>query len=157
MDKVIKHLLTQTSPLYFVSSSSEQTVGTNSNAIKWCAVGHAETAKCDTWSINSVTDDTAAIECQNAPSVEECLKKIMVTLFVTSVFPNVYTIQRHQFADTIFLLQRKEADAMAVDGGEVYTAGKCGLVPAMVEQYDAGMIWRQHKSHIVLFDLSFPA
>lgn len=92
MDKVIKHLLTQTSPLYFVSSSSEQTVGTNSNAIKWCAVGHAETAKCDTWSINSVTDDTAAIECQNAPSVEECLKKIMVTLFVTSVFPNVYTI-----------------------------------------------------------------
>uniref|UniRef100_A0A8C7ZT65 Serotransferrin n=1 Tax=Oryzias sinensis TaxID=183150 RepID=A0A8C7ZT65_9TELE len=91
------------------SLKKEQTVGTNSNAIKWCAVGHAETAKCDTWSINSVTDDTAAIECQNAPSVEECLKKIM----------------------------RKEADAMAVDGGEVYTAGKCGLVPAMVEQYDA--------------------
>jgi len=27
---------------------------------------------------------------------------------------------------------------MAVDGGQVYTAGKCGLVPAMVEQYDAG-------------------
>lgn len=25
---------------------------------------------------------------------------------------------------------------MAVDGGEVYIAGKCGLVPAMVEQYD---------------------
>lgn len=28
---------------------------------------------------------------------------------------------------------------MAVDGGQVYTAGKCGLVPAMVEQYSAGM------------------
>lgn len=28
---------------------------------------------------------------------------------------------------------------MAVDGGQVYTAGKCGLVPAMVEQYDEGM------------------
>lgn len=25
---------------------------------------------------------------------------------------------------------------MAVDGGEVYVAGKCGLIPAMVEQYD---------------------
>lgn len=37
-------------------------------------------------------------------------------------------------------MQRKEADAMSVDGGEVYTAGKCGLVPAMVEQYDAGVI-----------------
>lgn len=27
---------------------------------------------------------------------------------------------------------------MAVDGGQVFTAGKCGLVPAMVEQYDEG-------------------
>uniref|UniRef100_A0AAQ5X2U6 Serotransferrin n=1 Tax=Amphiprion ocellaris TaxID=80972 RepID=A0AAQ5X2U6_AMPOC len=43
-----------------------------------------------------------------SPTVDECLIKIM----------------------------RKEADAMAVDGGQVYTAGKCGLVPAMVEQYD---------------------
>ena len=25
---------------------------------------------------------------------------------------------------------------MAIDGGQVYTAGKCGLVPAMVEQYE---------------------
>nr|ASO45446.1 transferrin [Oplegnathus fasciatus] len=91
------------------SLKKDQTPAASSSAIKWCAVGHAETAKCDTWSINSVGDDATAIECQNAPTVEECLKKIM----------------------------RKEADAMAVDGGQVYTAGKCGLVPAMVEQYDA--------------------
>lgn len=26
---------------------------------------------------------------------------------------------------------------MAVDGGQVYTAGKCGLIPVLVEQYDA--------------------
>ncbi|XP_044075040.1 transferrin-a [Siniperca chuatsi] len=90
------------------SLKKEQTTSTSSTAIKWCAVGHAETAKCDMWSINSVGDDgTSSIECQNAPTVDECLKKIM----------------------------RKEADAMAVDGGQVYTAGKCGLVPAMVEQY----------------------
>lgn len=35
-----------------------------------------------------------------------------------------------------FCLQRKEADAMAVDGGQVYSAGKCGLVVAMVEEYN---------------------
>uniref|UniRef100_A0A8C6M1N5 Serotransferrin n=2 Tax=Nothobranchius furzeri TaxID=105023 RepID=A0A8C6M1N5_NOTFU len=93
------------------SLKKEQTPGVASPAIKWCAVGHAETAKCDTWSINSLTGNSASIECQNAPTVDECLKKIM----------------------------RKEADAMAVDGGQVYTAGKCGLVPAMVEQYDSAL------------------
>ncbi|XP_070829853.1 serotransferrin-like [Chaetodon trifascialis] len=90
------------------SLKREQTPATTSTAIRWCAVGHAETGKCDTWSINSMEGDNTVIECQSAPTVEDCLKKIM----------------------------RKEADAMAVDGGQVYTAGKCGLVPAMVEQYD---------------------
>jgi len=93
-----------------VHSLKKEQSSAPSTAIRWCAVGHAETAKCDVWSINSLMDDNTAIECQNAPTVEECLKKIM----------------------------RKEADAMAVDGGQVYTAGKCGLVPAMVEQYDEG-------------------
>ncbi|KAM9459239.1 serotransferrin-1-like isoform 3-T3 [Salvelinus alpinus] len=32
----------------------KQTTGANSRAIKWCAVCHAETAKCGTWSINSI-------------------------------------------------------------------------------------------------------
>lgn len=59
--------------------SPEQAAGAASTAIRWCAVGHAETSKCDAWSINSVTDDgTSTIECQNGGSVEECLKKIMV-------------------------------------------------------------------------------
>ncbi|XP_034411751.1 transferrin-a isoform X2 [Cyclopterus lumpus] len=92
-----------------IRSLKKEPTGTPSTAIKWCAVGHAETSKCDMWSINSMGDVTTTVECQTAPTVEECLKMIM----------------------------RKEADAMAVDGGQVYTAGKCGLVPAMVEQYDA--------------------
>uniref|UniRef100_A0A3B5M6S9 Serotransferrin n=1 Tax=Xiphophorus couchianus TaxID=32473 RepID=A0A3B5M6S9_9TELE len=100
------------------SLRKEQSTGSESASIRWCAVGHAETAKCDTWSINSVTDDTASVECQNAPTVEDCFKKIM----------------------------RKEADAVAVDGGQVYTAGKCGLVPAMVEQYQQGMITTFHNT-----------
>ncbi|MCI4391073.1 hypothetical protein PGIGA_G00130010 [Pangasianodon gigas] len=36
----------------------------------------------------------------------------------------------------VMLEQLTQADAIAVDGGEVYIAGKCGLVPVMVEQYD---------------------
>lgn len=44
-----------------------------------------------------------------------------------------------------FYLQRKEADAMAVDGGQVYTAGKCGLVPVMVEQYDSSTTLKYNK------------
>ncbi|XP_030630351.1 transferrin-a [Chanos chanos] len=80
----------------------------SSDAIKWCAVGNTETKKCDKWSISFVEGGSSKIECETAPSVQKCIEKIM----------------------------RKEADAMAVDGGEVYSAGKCGLVPVMVEQYD---------------------
>lgn len=42
------------------------------------------------------------------------------------------------FCSAKIIPQREEADAVTVDGGEVYTAGKCGLVPVMVEQYDQG-------------------
>ncbi|KAF4117925.1 hypothetical protein G5714_002478 [Onychostoma macrolepis] len=48
------------------------------------------------------------LDCIRASSVEDCIKKIM----------------------------RGEADAIAVDSGHVYIAGKCGLVPVMVEQYN---------------------
>ncbi|KAK2901154.1 hypothetical protein Q8A67_009269 [Cirrhinus molitorella] len=48
------------------------------------------------------------MECRRTSSVEECIKRIMC----------------------------READAIAVDAGHVYIAGKCGLVPVMVEQYD---------------------
>ncbi|XP_048019488.1 transferrin-a [Megalobrama amblycephala] len=48
------------------------------------------------------------MECRTGSSVEDCIKKVM----------------------------RGEADALAVDGGQVYIGGKCGLVPVMVEQYD---------------------
>lgn len=51
----------------------------------------------------------------------------------------------------LMTLQRAEADAMAVDGGQVYTAGKCGLVPVMVEQYNEGM--RPNTLYSLLFSL----
>lgn len=113
---------------------------TAQSAIKWCAVGEAEETKCDKWSINSVEGDDTTIECETGNSVEDCLKMIMVK-------------QKHHKLESSFapffnfglwltvvpiILQHKKADAVAVDGGEVFTAGKCGLVPAMVEQYDEG-------------------
>nr|XP_023653867.1 serotransferrin-1-like isoform X1 [Paramormyrops kingsleyae] len=88
------------------SLKKETTPEVKTNSIRWCAVGHAETVKCDQWNSQDVD---AKIECQQGRSVEDCLKKIM----------------------------REEADAMAIDGGQVYSAGKCGLVPVMAEQYDA--------------------
>ncbi|KAL7841970.1 hypothetical protein SRHO_G00236590 [Serrasalmus rhombeus] len=91
------------------SLKKERTTEGASGGIKWCAVGHAEEQKCDEWSLNSADKSGGAkIECHVEQSVEDCIRKIM----------------------------RKQADAMAIDGGQVYTAGKCGLVPAMVEQYD---------------------
>lgn len=62
----------------FLLCFPEQAPATTSNAIQWCTVGHAEKTKCDTWSIESMEGDVTTIECQKAPTVEECLKKIMV-------------------------------------------------------------------------------
>uniref|UniRef100_A0A667XYA1 Serotransferrin n=1 Tax=Myripristis murdjan TaxID=586833 RepID=A0A667XYA1_9TELE len=75
-------------------------------AIKWCAVGKTETTKCDTWSIDSIVGD--------GKTKIECESAATVEECVKKIM----------------------ADAMAVDGGQVYTAGKCGLIPAMVEQYN---------------------
>ncbi|XP_014439945.1 serotransferrin [Tupaia chinensis] len=47
------------------------------------------------------------IECESAETTEDCIAKIM----------------------------NGEADAMSLDGGFVYIAGKCGLVPVMAENY----------------------
>nr|XP_061795252.1 serotransferrin-like [Nerophis lumbriciformis] len=91
-----------------VRSLNNEFTTSKSKTMTWCAVGHEETKKCDTWSLYSLAKEKDKIACESASTVEECLKMIM----------------------------RKEADAMAVDGGEVYVAGLCGLVPAMVEQYD---------------------
>lgn len=42
-------------------------------------MGHAETSKCDTWSVNSLkADGSASIECEKADTVDDCVKKIMV-------------------------------------------------------------------------------
>ncbi|XP_068604665.1 serotransferrin-like [Brachionichthys hirsutus] len=92
------------------SLKRERNPASASPAIKWCAVGSDEKTKCDEWSIFSAINGAPAVECQTASTFEGCLGKIM----------------------------RKDADAVAVDGGQVYTAGKCGLVPALVEQYDKG-------------------
>ncbi|XP_046732418.1 serotransferrin-1-like isoform X2 [Silurus meridionalis] len=96
----------------YVATSHALTKGfstsSKSTEITWCTVGHAEKNKCDMWTFMSVDDErNIRIECQDGNTVDDCISRIM----------------------------RKEADAMAVDGGQVYSAGKCGLVVAMVEEY----------------------
>ncbi|XP_033959690.1 serotransferrin-like [Pseudochaenichthys georgianus] len=94
-----------------VHSLTKEPANFASSEIKWCAVGHAETIKCDIWIVNNMVDDNPAIECLTGTTVEGCIEMIM----------------------------SGDADAMAVDAGQVYTAGNCGLVPAMVEQYSADL------------------
>uniref|UniRef100_A0A5F5PR08 Serotransferrin n=1 Tax=Equus caballus TaxID=9796 RepID=A0A5F5PR08_HORSE len=48
------------------------------------------------------------IECESAQSTEDCIAKIV----------------------------KGEADAMSLDGGFIYIAGKCGLVPVLAENYE---------------------
>lgn len=57
---------------------------------------------------DKLTSKIPRMACKRASSVEECFSKIM----------------------------RREADAIAVDGGQVYIAGQCGLLPVMLEQYN---------------------
>ncbi|KAM9440212.1 serotransferrin-2-like isoform 2-T2 [Clarias gariepinus] len=97
----------------FIATSHALTKGFSTSSkpheITWCTVGHAERNKCDMWTFMSVDDQSnIRIECQDGNTVDDCISKIM----------------------------RKEADAMAVDGGQVYSAGMCGLVVAMVEEYN---------------------
>ncbi|MCJ8745309.1 hypothetical protein PDJAM_G00128860 [Pangasius djambal] len=81
----------------------------SSEKITWCAVGAAQKGKCDAWSFNIVDEEgNIRMDCEFGHTVQDCIRKILLN----------------------------EADAIAVDGGEVYIAGKCGLVPVMVEQYD---------------------
>uniref|UniRef100_A0A673BD05 Serotransferrin n=1 Tax=Sphaeramia orbicularis TaxID=375764 RepID=A0A673BD05_9TELE len=42
-----------------------------------------------------------------------------------------------------------EADFVSADGGEVFTAGKCGLVPVMAEQYDENTAFSYYAVAVV--------
>uniref|UniRef100_A0A8C0ZZE5 Transferrin-like domain-containing protein n=1 Tax=Castor canadensis TaxID=51338 RepID=A0A8C0ZZE5_CASCN len=54
------------------------------------------------------------IECESAETSEECIAKIV----------------------------NGEADAMTLDGGHVYIAGQCGLVPVLAENYESSNCFR---------------
>ncbi|XP_036188448.1 serotransferrin isoform X4 [Myotis myotis] len=77
--------------------------GKGSQTVKWCAVGHHESAKCSEWTIKS----GGILECTTKKTTEDCIAAIV----------------------------KGDADAMSLDGGFIYTAGKCGLVPVLAENY----------------------
>lgn len=72
------HTFTKQQTFAYVYVLLEPSSTSPSTAIKWCAVGEAETTKCDKWSANSIEGDDTTVECEEGPTVEDCLKKIMV-------------------------------------------------------------------------------
>ncbi|CAL8366786.1 unnamed protein product [Boreogadus saida] len=84
--------------------------------VRWCVTSAPEKQKCDALAEKTKCDTWSNktnnnVACQTNQTVDGCFQRIM----------------------------RQEADAMSVDGGQVYTAGKCGLIPAMVEQYNQSL------------------
>ncbi|MEJ1285855.1 lactotransferrin [Cricetulus griseus] len=103
---------------------SEQDVAATRARVMWCAVGSEEKHKCDQWS--RVSNGT--VTCTSFPTTEDCITSIMVASLGHCGVGSGLLGKGHGC-----LLTKGDADAMSLDGGYIYTAGKCGLFPVLAE------------------------
>lgn len=105
--------------------------------LTWCVLSFGEQQKCGDMALAFKKKGLAPnIQCLYGTSVEDCMEKIKVDenykLFVSGVF----FLFKDLFKCSALYTQNKEADAVTLDGGYIFTAGRTyGLVPAAGESY----------------------
>ncbi|XP_025771695.1 lactotransferrin [Puma concolor] len=105
-------------------------LGTPERSVRWCTISEAEEAKCTKFQQNMREVGGPNVFCTRKNSRQECIQAIKVNsleIDETGKRPSVWC---RRFA---LVLQKGEADALSLDGGLIYVAGKCGLVPVLAE------------------------